>query len=226
MPNPPYIKGIGQLVLDRYTAQDHFEGKQFRHKASQVDLDAAPLNIDGYIANTVEEAIVDMTGILNTIGTSVYNTIQFNGNPLNKRFILNFTGLNFNVTDDPISLRTNVSIIGGSGVYQYTTANNATVTQLTSKSTAVTCNGRTGQITTSNASLAKGAAVSFTVNNNQIVSNKDVIIVNIASGGTLNSYDVCIDSVSVGAFSVVITNNGSGALAEALVINFAILRVN
>lgn len=117
MPNPPYIKGIGQLVLDRYTAQDHFEGKQFRHKASQVDLDAAPLNIDGYIANTVEEAIVDMTGILNTIGTSVYNTIQFNGNPLNKRFILNFTGLNFNVTDDPISLRTNVSIIGGSGGY-------------------------------------------------------------------------------------------------------------
>ena len=116
--------------------------------------------------------------------------------------------------------------INGSGLYQYTTANNSTVTQLTSKSTSVTSNGRTGQITTSNASLAKGAAVSFTVNNNQVVSNKDVIIVNIASGGTLNSYQVCVDSISVGSFTICITNNGVGALAEALVINFAIIRVN
>ena len=139
--------------------------------------------------------------------------------------------VNTNLTVPGVLIAGNTTINNGisindGGVYQYTTANNATVTQLTSKSTAVTANGRTGQITTNNASLTKGSTVSFTVNNNQVVSAKDVIMVCLASGGTLNSYQVCVDSISVGSFSICITNNGSGALAEALVINFAILRVN
>lgn len=112
------------------------------------------------------------------------------------------------------------------GVYQYTTANNSIVTQLTSKSTPVNCDGRTGQITTHNATLAKGDSVQFTVNNNQIVSAKDVIIVNIASGATSSSYQICVDSVSIGSFGICITNNGVGPLSESLVINFAIIRVN
>lgn len=117
-------------------------------------------------------------------------------------------------------------IVNNAGLLQYTTSNNSTVTQLTSKSTTVTCNGRTGQITSNNSSIAKNSTVSFTVNNNQIVSAKDVVIVNLASGGSLNSYDVGIDSITPGAFSVAITNNGSGPLAESLVINYAIIRVN
>ena len=129
------------------------------------------------------------------------------------------------ITTANVTINTGISI-GDAGLFQYTTSNNATVTQLTSKSTAVTANGRTGQITTSSASLAKSSAVSFTVNNNQVVSTKDIIMVCIASGGTLNSYQVCVDSISVGAFTICITNNGTGALAEALIINFAILRVN
>jgi hypothetical protein len=125
----------------------------------------------------------------------------------------------------------NVTINNGvslndAGVFQYTTANNTTVTQLTNKSTAVYSNGRTGQITTNNASLAKGSAVSFTVYNTQVVSAKDVIVTNIASGGTLSSYQVCTDAVAPGSFSICLTNNGTGALAEALVINYAIIRVN
>jgi DNA-binding MurR/RpiR family transcriptional regulator len=116
-------------------------------------------------------------------------------------------------------------VVNDAGLFQYTTANNSTVTQATSKSTAVTCNGRTGQITTNNASLAKGATVSFTVNNAQIVSAKDVVIVNISSGATSSSYTICVDAVAIGSFSISITNNGAGPLAEALVINYAIIRV-
>ena len=123
------------------------------------------------------------------------------------------------------TINNGVSINDG-GVYQYTTANNVTLTQLSNKNITVTANGRTGQITTSSSSLAKGSAVSFTVNNNQIVSAKDVVIVNIASGASASSYSICVDNVSVGSFSICITNNGTGALAESLVINFAILRVN
>lgn len=145
--------------------------------------------------------------LANTTGT-------FNGS-------LTFTG---SISTGNVTINNGVSVNDG-GLFQYTTANNSTVTQLTSKSTAVTCNGRTGQITTSNASLAKGAAVSFTVNNSQVATNKDVIIVNLASGGSPSSYTVSVDSVAAGSFSISILNSGAGALAETLVINYAILRV-
>lgn len=117
-------------------------------------------------------------------------------------------------------------IINNNGLFQYNTANNTTVGQLTDKSTAVTSNGRTGQITTSSSNIAKGESIQFTVYNNQVVSTKDVIIVNIASGSSAAAYQISVDNVSVGSFNICITNNGTGPLAEALVINYAILRVN
>lgn len=126
----------------------------------------------------------------------------------------------------PGNITANGISINDSGLYQYSTSNNSTVTQLTSKSTSVICNGRTGQITTNNASLAKGDSVQFIVNNNQIVNSKDIIIVNISSGASSSSYQISVNSVSVGSFGICITNNGTGPLAEALVINYAILRVN
>jgi hypothetical protein len=127
------------------------------------------------------------------------------------------------------SYHTGNVVIQNSGVFQYTTSNNAVVTQQTNKSTAVTANGRTGQITTNNANINKGAAVQFTVNNNQIVSAKDVVIVNIASGATVN-YAISVISVTPGSFVIMINNSdgtpsGSNA-ADTLVINFAIIRVN
>jgi hypothetical protein len=115
-------------------------------------------------------------------------------------------------------------------VFQYNAnVNNATVTQSSSKSTAVTANGRTGQITTSNAALNKGVAVQFTVNNSYIVSAKDVVIVNIASGTSVG-YNISVNSVTPGSFVVNLHNSdstGSGSNAsDTLVINFAIIRVS
>ena len=110
------------------------------------------------------------------------------------------------------------------------TQNNATVTQQTNKTTAVTCNGRTGQITTSNANINKGVAVKFTVNNSYITSAKDVIIVNIASGATV-PYSVSVNNISAsGSFDIAINNadgTGSGAnAADTLVLNFAVIKVS
>jgi hypothetical protein len=122
------------------------------------------------------------------------------------------------------SINNGVSISGG-GLFQYTSANNSTVTQATSKSTGVTCNGRTGQITTNNAALAGGRSVTFTVTNNQIVSNKDVVIVNIASGATIDTYQVGATAVTPGSFNITVSNVSSTSQSDALVINFAIIRV-
>ena len=79
----------------------------------------------------------------------------------------------------------------------------------------------------SNTSLASGRSVSFTVNNNQIISAKDVVIVNIASGATAATYSISVTGVSAsGSFIITIGNNSNTAAADTLVINFAIIRVN
>ena len=130
------------------------------------------------------------------------------------------------VNTSVVTVNTNLTV---ANTIQYNASiNNGTVTQLTSKSTAVTLNGRTGQITTNNAPLNKGVAVQFTVNNNFIVSAKDVVIVNIASGASVG-YDISINSVTPGSFIVNLHNSdstpsGSNA-SDTLVINFAIIRV-
>ena len=118
-------------------------------------------------------------------------------------------------------------ITASTGYFRYdVTTGNATVTQLTSKSTSVTCNGRTGQITTSNASLAKGASVTFTVNNSYVTAVTDVIVLNIQSGATIDSYAVSVTRIQVGSFNITITNNGTGPLTDTIILNFAILKVS
>jgi len=127
-----------------------------------------------------------------------------------------------------INYAQNTSLFIANTIHYNANYNNTTVTQLTNKSTAVYANGRTGQITTSGANLNKGAAVSFTVYNTYVTSAKDVIIINIASGASVN-YDVSVNAVSPGSFVVVIDNcdgtpSGSNA-ADTLILNFAIINV-
>lgn len=114
------------------------------------------------------------------------------------------------------------------GTMRYDIAqNNGTATQSTSKSTPVTCNGRTGQITTSSATLAKGASVTFTVNNSFITAATDVVIVNFQSGATIDSYAVAVTRVqATGSFNITLTNNGTGPLSDTIIINFAVIKVS
>jgi len=97
-----------------------------------------------------------------------------------------------------------------------------TVTQLTSKSTGVTLNKPSGQITTHNASLAGGAEVSFTVTNSEIAAT-DVVIVNVASGATTGTYIASVSAVAAGSFDVTLSNVGTTA-GEALVLNYVALK--
>ena len=104
----------------------------------------------------------------------------------------------------------------------YTAAAQGTVTQATSKSTAVTLNKSAGRITLNAASLAAGTNVSFTLNNSLISSN-DVLILNLAAGATAASYNLWVDSLGAGTASITLRNTTGGALAEAVGINFALI---
>jgi hypothetical protein len=98
-----------------------------------------------------------------------------------------------------------------------------TVTQATNKSTAVTLDTPCGVITMHNASLAATTSVSFTVNNAYIDAD-DTVNINIGSGATANSYYVMVDAVAAGSFRVQVRNVTAGALGEALVLNYSIIK--
>jgi hypothetical protein len=97
------------------------------------------------------------------------------------------------------------------------------VTQATSKSTGVQLDRRCGQITMHNASLAAAAEVSFTLTNSHI-DEDDIVVVNIASGATADSYIPAVTAVGAGSCRIQISNSSAGSLGEALVLNFGVIK--
>jgi hypothetical protein len=109
---------------------------------------------------------------------------------------------------------------GGIG---YATGAGGAQTQGTSKSTTVTSNTICGAITMHAAELAAGATVGFQLTNSAIAAT-DVVIVNIKSGGTNSSYRTQVAAVGAGSCRIELTNITGGALSEAVVLNFAVIK--
>ena len=97
------------------------------------------------------------------------------------------------------------------------------VTQATNKSTAVELNRPSGSITMNNASLAAATSVSFTLTNNTIDAD-DHVSVAISSGATANSYQAVVDAVAAGSCRIHVRNVSAGALGEALVLSFVVIK--
>ena len=95
------------------------------------------------------------------------------------------------------------------------------VTQTTSKATGVTLNKSSGQITLNNASLGATTNVTFTLTNS-VISTKDVLILNVY-GGTSGSYNVWVSGLAEGSATITVRNITASPLAEAIVINYAII---
>jgi len=98
-----------------------------------------------------------------------------------------------------------------------------TVTQATNKSTGVTLNTESGQITMNNAALADAAEVSFTVTNSKIAAT-DVVVACHGSAGTAGAYIVSANGIAAGSFKITVSNVSGGALSEAIVINYVALK--
>ena len=98
-----------------------------------------------------------------------------------------------------------------------------TVTQATNKSTGVTLNTESGQITMNNAQLNAGVEVTFTVTNSKIAAT-DVVVACHGSAGTAGSYLVNANTMASGSFKVTVANVAAGSLSEAIVINFVALK--
>jgi hypothetical protein len=108
---------------------------------------------------------------------------------------------------------------GGTAGIGYATGAGGTVTQATSRTTAVTIDKTCGSITMFSAA-GSATAASFTVNNSA-VGESDVVILNQRSG--TNLYDLNVTDVSNGSFRITFRTTG-GTAADAPVINFAVIK--
>lgn len=114
------------------------------------------------------------------------------------------------------------AVIGNQAALGYGPGAGASVVQFTTKSTAVTINAGTGQITTPADALAAGAVATFTMTNS-VIGQYDNVVVQRASGGTAGAYRVWCDSVAAGSCTVCIENHSAGSLSEALTLSFKVL---
>lgn len=121
-----------------------------------------------------------------------------------------------------------VSITGGtiglaSGSLGYATGNGGTVTQATSKTTGVTLNKMSGDITLNAAALASATVVSFTLTNSNIAAD-DLVLAVHNSAGTNGAYGVTAQVLAGGATLISVRNLTGGSLSEAIVIRFAVFK--
>ena len=105
----------------------------------------------------------------------------------------------------------------------YTANAQGSVTQQTSKSTAVTLNKSAGQITMNNATLNATTSVNFTLNNRFISANDTVILTLANSGATPGAYTAIVSALATGAATITVRNITAGNLSEAIVLNFALI---
>jgi hypothetical protein len=108
----------------------------------------------------------------------------------------------------------------------YATGAGAAITQATNRTTAVTCSSLSGQITTSNASLAAEGAAAFTVTNT-LVAIGDVVVCAQQSGSNGGNTNVYVSTTAAGSFAITVANNnGAAGTAEtgAIIINFAVIK--
>lgn len=190
----------------------------------------SPVNTTG--TNTLNAFTIDLAIGNATGGTNTVSAIQIDAITGDAQVTLN--GINIGAltgtgaTEYAINIASGwdraISIAGGDIVTEgdVTLGDGGTVTQATNKSTGVTLNTHSGQITMNGAALAAGAEVGFTLTNS-VIAATDVVIVNIASGATADSYTVTVDAVAAGSCRISLSNVSAGSLSEAVVLNFVVI---
>jgi hypothetical protein len=112
--------------------------------------------------------------------------------------------------------------IVSNGTIGYSAAQFGTVTQQNNKTTGVTINTPSGQITTANAQMAPNANAVFVVTCSA-VSDRDTVIANVASGGTLGAYNLFVVAIANGSFTLELKNVTNNAYSEAIKLNYIII---
>ena len=172
---------------------------------------------------------IDMVAKETYSGTAQGSEIQFYNAPIGS----NVRTLSATITSNASTFSSVVSVTGNivsagnvllsdGGTVGYNTGAGGTVTQSGNKSSGVTLNKPSGEITTASTSLGASSSVSFTLTNSTI-SAKDLLLINLVGGGTPGSYYFGANC-SAGSAIITISNRTAGSLSEALVLRYAVIR--
>lgn len=140
------------------------------------------------------------------------------------------TGVVHNVGNETVAgnknFTENLLMTGSSSIIGYGTGAGIIVTQpsTSGKSTPVTVNKPTGQITMNNAALAAGASVHFALYNS-LISHSDLVIVkklwdNIAP----ENYRIECDGGGDGIASIKVTNLTGSTLSDVIIFYFSVIK--
>lgn len=156
--------------------------------------------------------IADITGVM-TLPSNVTSTSSTTGTLV----ITGGMGVSGAINTSG-SIRTN-SATGGVG---YSTGAGGVVTQGTSKSTGVTLNTVTGEITMNAEALAANTTVTFVLTNSAIAAT-DLLVLNHSGAGTFGAY-LLDGRCAAGSATIAVRNVTAGSLSEAIVIRFAVIK--
>ena len=105
----------------------------------------------------------------------------------------------------------------------YGTGAGGTVTQATSKSTAVTLNKPTGKITVNGSALGGNTSLEFILNNSLIATN-DTLVLSLSGSISLSANYILGSYVYSGGAAISMRNVSASTLSEAFTINFAVIK--
>lgn len=125
-------------------------------------------------------------------------------------------------------------LVTGGGALGYGVGSGGTVTQETSKSTAVTLNKPCGQITMYNdpmnfpteSAILAGAVVRFNFNNTFISISDEISVWMANPNGVSPAYRVWVDGVDAGVCALCVQNFTDIALATSIVVGFAVRKAS
>ena len=183
---------------------------------SQMSLSGNVISVLNVTGN-INGGNVRSPGIMSAAGNVTGGNVITNGALVTPGSTVNS---NINTTGNITASGTGGIVSTGAGKIGYSAG--GTVTQATNKSTGVTLNTVTGEITMNAATLGGDATVSFTLTNSTI-ANTDVMILNQVGGGNIGEYAfnaVCNSgSASIAVHNMTNTNRG-----DAIVLRFALIK--
>jgi hypothetical protein len=219
--------GIDFVALENYATAN--AGSSLKFYTSPIGAVTKTLSANVTANVTTFPANVSVTGSVNTANLSltgnVISTLNVTGN-INGGNINAITNLSAgNITTSAGNIITsagNLLVAGGSGGLGYTTGAGGAVSQTGNKSSTVTLNKQTGEITMQNTNLAAATTVSFTFTNSTIAA-KDLMVINLVGGGTAGAYTIDVNC-SAGSAVITVRNVTAGTLGEALVLRYAVIK--
>jgi hypothetical protein len=191
----------------------------------QGGIPAGNITISGSLSSTTNVAVGSIAASAKWLYNSLYGAVlQGKGTTYDVALFNGGASLVMGNPTGTKDARFQGALTSAGGALGYATGAGGTVTQVTSKTTAVTLNKVCGQFTTTADPIAAGATAIFQVNNSNVAST-DTILLNLQSGqATMGTYSYRIEKVAAGSFTVTIENRSGGSLSEALVFNFTVFK--